>query len=572
MEEPPPPPDVSPALLALLARPHTTLLAEAAHGFASEYIAEPLQPIPERRFDVLLSLMRDAPESERADAIAVLRELRHWHGPIAWRIWDRSIWPTLEPGDDAPLVAALTSGSRAQVTEVYGRVTAYLRPQNPESRRLWAQRLEALARAGRCPVLSLAKWDAFAGKGDDPPRPPSSKLACAPSDEAEERIDSWHYRGPEVLLSDLDAGRVALEDAMPHVLNTHGAQGAARWPTDAIVVLARRIRTLPNARREVALLFLAQVVARVEPNAALGDALVELLRDVPVGSKSWVMQALAEHPALWRGAWKAAIRLAARQDVLPRARGMALHPGLTPDDALLLFARSKREDAGLPESAYAFRRETESAYNPLWSDEEHLFAPLLQTCTERSRAHPLGMLDPRIQGACSSILEKAPEAARDLEGLLPRARGMFLLRVAGTALLAGKPLSIEVRTALAKNPLTRAPFFDFLKTQHVSAALFPAPFATEKAMLESIVAREVALALGGPPDDIEAMQESRDKTGDGRLVVRFRVHAPRLGAERGWMRGVVTFNNRDLRASTSTAFFTRYSEVLPTHVPPWSSD
>ncbi len=67
--------------------------------------------------------------------------------------------------------------------------------------------------------------------------------------------------------------------------------------------------------------------------------------------------------------------------------------------------------------------------------------------------------------------------------------------------------------------------------------------------------------LRGRPDAFERITEGGAEP--VRIEVRFRVNALRPGAERDWMRGFVSYEHRDLRASREAVFATQYGATLP---------
>lgn len=558
------------SLQTFLSQPRATLLTRVLHDLAQVYVAQPLQPLPERRFAVLLSVLASATPEERTAALPVLGGMRNWHRAMAHTFWPEgpgAVELELSPVEEEALVAAFTSGTRAETTALYQQIA----PQVHSALSPWVLRLEGLASSGRCPVLPLRTWDGLAQVRTpdrwDTPQPPKP-VACTPSAEAVERIDAWHYRGHEALFADLDQGRVALEDALPHVLASRGAQSQARWPSEAVRQLVHRVRALPVARRAVAVLWVPAMVERVEPTQALFAEVRELTRETPVGSRGALLGYLHEHTS---EADRGELTRLGRQEILPEAEGDAIWPKLSAENALRILGRSwrppmrydTRPTAMVAHLApYDFEREVTTLTSVIWPDEKHLEPALLDACTEASKASPTGTLDPTLQNACSSAVFLARERVSVLEKHMAQARGMYLLQLAGSVLSAGRPVPQTIRDALAEDPVTRAPLFALLKSRHVSAALFPPRYATEQAMLESIVVREVWLALGGPPDAIERI-EVRGAEPRGRIEIRFRVNAPRPGAERDWMRGFVSYERRDLRASREAVFVTQYGATLP---------
>ncbi len=561
----------NPALQALqtfLTQPHPTLLTSALHELARVYVAQPLQPLPPRRFAVLLSVLASATPEERAAALPVLGSMRQWHRSMADTLWPEGPRAVeLSPLEEEALVAAFTSGARAETTALYRQIAPFLH----DALSPWVLRLEGLASSGRCPVLPLRTWESLA-QVRTPDRwntpLPSKPVACTPSGEVAERIDAWHYRGHEALFADLDQGRFALEDALPHVLASRGDQSQAQWPNEAIRLVVHRVRALPAERRAVAVLWVPDMAERTEPTPALFEELLQLTRETPVGSRGELLGYLHAHTAEAR---RGELTRLGRQEILPEAEGPALWPNLSAENALRILGRTWRPplryDLGpAPPVAhlapYDFELDVTTLASAIWPDEKHLEPALLEACTGASRASAGGTLDPMMQNACNSAVFLSRERLGELEAHLARARGMYLLQLAATVFSAGRPLPQAVRDALAEDPVTRAPFFAFLKSKHASAALFPPRFATEQAMLESIVIRETGLALGGPPDAIERI-EGRGADKVGRIDVRFRVNAPRPGAERGWMRGFVSYERRDLRASRGAILVTQYGATLP---------
>ncbi len=563
-----PPADTT--LQTFLSQPHATLLTNVLHDLAQAYVTQPLQPLPERRFEVLLSVLAGATPEERTAALPVLGGMRNWHRAMAYTFWPEgpgAVEIELSPGEQEALVAAFTSGTRAETTALYQQIA----PQVHSALSPWVLRLEGLASSGRCPVLPLRTWESLVevhtpDRWDTPP--PSKPVPCTPTGEEAERIDAWHYRGHEALFADLDQGRVALEDALPHVLASHGVQGQARWPSEAVRQLVHRVRALPVARRAVAVLWVRAMAERVEPTPALFEELLQLIRETPVGSRGALLGYLHEHTS---EADRGELTRLGRQEILPEAEGLALSPKLSAENALRILGRTwrppqrySRRPAPLVAhlAPYDFELDRPTLTSVIWPDEKHLEPALLDACTEASKASATGTLDPTLQNACSSAVFLARERVNDLEKHMAQARGMYLLQLAGSVLSAGRPVPQAIRDALAEDPMTRAPLFALLKSRHASAALFPPRFATEQAMLESMVVREVSLALGGPPDAIERI-EVRGAEPRGRIEVRFRVNAPRPGAERDWMRGFVSYEHRDLRASREAVFVTQYGATLP---------
>jgi hypothetical protein len=558
-------------LQTFLTQPHPTLLTRVLHDLAQAYVAQPLQPLPIRRFQILLSVLSSATPEERAAALPVLGGMRHWHRSMAHTFWPEgpgAVEIDLSPLEQEVLVAAFTSGTRAETAALYQQVA----PHVYGALSPWVLRLEGLASSGRCPALPLRTWDHLAevpaaNQWDTPP--PPKPVPCTPNAELTARIDAWHYRGHEALFADLDEGRVALEDALPHVLARREGQSEARWPTEAVRLLVHRVRALPAERRAVAVLWVPSMAERVEPTPTLFAEVRQLTRETPVGSRGALLGYLHEHTS---EADRGELTRLGRQEILPEAEGAAVWPNLTAENALRILGRTwrapMRYDTGPgPQVAhlppYDFERDVTMITSVIWPEEKHIEPALLDVCTEASRASATGTLDPMMQNACSSAVFLSRERVGELEKHLSQARGMYLLQLAGNVFSAGRPLPQAVRDALAEDPMTRAPFFDFLKSRHASAALFPPRFATEQAMLESMVVREVSLALGGPPDAIERIEVRGAAEVRGRIDVRFRVNAPRPGAERDWMRGFVSYEHRDLRASRGAIFVTRYGATLP---------
>lgn len=559
------PPDTT--LQTFLAQPHPTLLTNALHGLAQAYGAQPLQPLPARRFEVMLSVLGSATPEERAAALPIIAAMRHWHLAMAGYFWPdapRAVTLALSPLESETLVAGFTAGSRAEIAALY----QVLAPGVHDALSPWVLRLPALAAAGKCPPLPLHVWDTLATlpatQTWDTPPPPKA-VACAPNPALMERIDAWHYRGHEELFADLDRGRVALEEALPHVLSRREGQSEARWPSEAVRVLVHQVRALPAERRAVAVLWVPPMVERTETTPALFAEVRQLTRETPIGSRWALLAYLHEHTS--EGERPELTRLG-RRELLPESEASPL----SPDDALRLLGRTWRV-AGRYDMAptppvtrlepYDFERDAPVLTSVIWPDEAHLRPALVAACAEASRKGPAGVLDPLVQNACSAAAFLARDLVDDLEKNLSSARGLYRLELAGGVLHAGRPVPQAVRDALAEDPVTRAPLFALLKSKHASATLFPPRFATEQAMLESMVTREVWLALDGPPDAIERIEMPASRETRGRIDVRFRVNAPRPGAEREWMRGYLSYEHRDLRASRNAVFVTQYGSTLP---------
>lgn len=558
------------SLQTFLIQPHPTLLTHVLHDLAQAYQAQPLQPLPTRRFQVLLSVLSSATPEERAAALPVLGGMRRWHRSMAYTFWPEgpgAVEIDFSPLEQEALVAAFTSGTRAETTALYQQIAPHLRGALSP----WVLRLEGLASSGLCPALPLRTWDHLAevpaADQWDTPLPPKP-VHCTPNAEQTARIEAWHYRGHEALFTDLDEGRIAIEDALPHVLARREGQSEARWPVEAVRLLVHRVRALPAERRAVATLWVPAMVERVEPTPALFAEVRALTRETPVGSRGALLGYLHEHTT---EAERGELTRLGRQEILPEAEGAALWPNLSAQNALRILGRTWRAPMRYDTrpgplvahlAPYDFERDVTMNTSVIWPDEKHLEPALLDACTEASKASPTGTLDPTLQNACSSAVFLARERVSDLEKHMAQGRGMYLLQLAGSVLSVGRPVPQTIRDALAEDPMTRAPLFALLKSRHVSAALFPPRYATEQAMLESIVVREVWLALDGPPDAIERI-EVRGAEPRGRIEVRFRVNAPRPGAERDWMRGFVSYERRDLRASREAVFVTQYGATLP---------
>ncbi|NOU29597.1 MAG: hypothetical protein HOO96_16965, partial [Polyangiaceae bacterium] len=367
-------------LQTFLTQPHATLLTNALHGLAQAYVTQPLQPLPMRRFKVLLSVLRSATQEERAAALPVLGGMRHWHRSMADTLWPEgpgAVELELSPVEQEALVAGFTSGTRAETTALYQQVAPHVHIQGALSP--WLLRLEGLASTGRCPVLPLPTWDSLAQARTpdrwDTPLPPKP-VACTPTGEEAERIDAWHYRGHEALFADLDQGRIALEDALPHVLASRERQSQAHWPSEAIRLLVHRVRALPAERRAVAVLWVPAMAERVEPTPALFAEVRQLTRETPVGSRGALLSYLHEHTS---EANRGELTRLGRQEILPEVEGAALWPNLSAENALRLLGRTwrapMRYDMGAAPpvahlAPYDFERDVPTITSVLWPDEK----------------------------------------------------------------------------------------------------------------------------------------------------------------------------------------------------------
>ncbi len=271
-------------LNSVLARPHSTLALSVAHGLASAYVQSPLQPLPRRRFDVLLSVLRHAPSEERTGALDALVPLRRWH-PAMVKALAATGPHTMPEGVEAGLARGLTSGDRAEVTAVFRALVSTLGSDGTA----WTSQLADLARENRCPLLSLRDWAALArsssGHGDH--------LPCTPSPAMRAMRVRWQEQGPAAVFSDLDAGRIAVEDVIPDAA-TRDAPAAPLWSSASVLELIRRVRALPSGRRELAAMYLPEAAARAPESASVSSALLDLARSSRQGSRAALMDSLQQ--------------------------------------------------------------------------------------------------------------------------------------------------------------------------------------------------------------------------------------------------------------------------------------